>query len=51
MTRTRRAAIAVALAALCGQGCGVAMRPVRFDASQAGWTRLAGRWRVERVPR
>ena len=42
---TRRALLA--LAAACLAGCGVVMRPVRFEATPSDWQRLAGRWRGE----
>jgi hypothetical protein len=41
----RAVQIAAALAALGGAGCGLAMRPVTFEASPADWERLTGEWR------
>ena len=40
-----RAAIALALSAVCSAGCGFAMRAVPFEATPAEWERLAGDWR------
>lgn len=43
----RRGAIAVSLVAALSSGCGMAMRPVVFEAKPADWETLAGEWRGE----
>jgi len=49
MTLTSRTCgvVAVSLIAALTTGCGMAMRPVVFDAKPADWERLAGEWRGE----
>ena len=42
-----RGAIAVSLVAALTTGCGMAMRPVVFEAKPADWEILAGEWRGE----
>jgi hypothetical protein len=43
----RAVLLAATLAPLMGAGCGLAMRPVTFEASPADWERLSGEWRGE----